>query len=153
MCFKGDKMQVSDINELTVFLLGDVHYGIPVRQVKEINQNFNITPVPGAPDYVRGAVNLRGQIVTVIDLRMRFGLQSSEITNITRNIVVSFEDEQVGLLVDSVEDITEVDQGRFQPPPANLGGIHRNFFLSAYKREEDLISVLDINEVLQVEES
>lgn len=145
-------MHINEINELTVFLLGEAHYGIPVRQVKEINQNFTITPVPGAPEYVRGAVNLRGQIVTVIDLRMRFDLEQSEIGDTTRNIVVSFGDEQVALLVDSVEDITAVDHALFQPPPANLGGVQGRFFLSVYKREEDLISVLNIAEVLAVEE-
>lgn len=145
-------MQITEIDELTVFLLGDVHYAIPVRQVKEINQNFQITPVPGSPEYVHGAVNLRGQIVSVIDLRMRFALEKSDINERTRNIVVSFGDEQVGLLVDSVEDIIEVDKERFQPPPANLGGVQGRFFLSVYKRDEDLISVLNIDEVLKNDE-
>ena len=145
-------MKISDIEEITVFVLGDIPYAVPVRQVREINQNFKITPVPGSPDCVHGTVNLRGQIVTVIDLRMRFGLEASEIDDKTRNIVVSYGEEQVGLLVDSVEDIIEVDSSRFQPPPANLGGIKGHFFLSVYKRDEDLISVIDIFEVLKIEE-
>ena len=101
---------VSDdqVTQWGTFRLGEEIYGVDVMQIREVLRYTEITPVPGAPYFVLGIINLRGNVVTVIDTRTRFGLTPGEIDNNTRIVIVEVDKQVVGMLVDSVADLEEV---------------------------------------------
>ena len=94
-----------EVLQWVTFQLEEETYGINVMQVREVLCYTEIAPVPGAPDYVLGIINLRGNVVTVIDTRSRFGLMQGEITDNTRIIVIESEHQVIGILVDSVAEV------------------------------------------------
>ena len=99
---------VQDERQLVVFRLSDESYGIDVGSTREIFHLQNITHVPNAPEYVEGVINLRGKVVPVIDLRKRFGVEASEATSDSRIVVVEYQGEDVGLIVDAVDEVLTV---------------------------------------------
>lgn len=137
--------------ELAVFRVGDMLCGIDISTVQEINKHLEMTTVYHAPRYVRGVLNLRGQIVTVIDLRNKFGLPSAEIHEEMRVVIVRSGGENIGFLVDGVDDVVIADPRELEPPPSNLGGISGDYFTSIYKTEDGLVALLDIEEILRKE--
>ncbi|MGB7390348.1 chemotaxis protein CheW, partial [Marinomonas sp.] len=94
-----------ELLQYLTFKLIDETYGINVLQIKEVLRYSEIAPVPGAPSYVLGIVNLRGNVVTVVDTRVRFGLPECTITDDTRIIIIEHDGEQIGLLVDAVQEV------------------------------------------------
>lgn len=137
--------------ELATFYVGEALCGMDILNVQEINKLMDMTNVPQAPDYVTGILNLRGQIVTVIDLGKKLGLSSTELTDATRNIIVNAGNEHVGLLVSSISDVVEAQWEKVEKPPANLGGLQGNFFKGVFKTQDRLIGILDVNHVLSEE--
>lgn len=113
---------------------------------------MDMTKVPQAPSYVTGILNLRGQIVTIIDLGKKLGLGSTEATSSARNIIVSSPGEHVGLLVTRLSDVVSAETDKIERAPANMGGIQGDFFSGVYKTEDKLIGILDVNKVLRLEE-
>ena len=107
-----------------------------------------MTSVPQAPDYVMGIINLRGQIVTVIDLGKKLGLDAIELTESSRNIIVNSRNESVGLMVSRISDVVEANWSKVENPPANIGGLQGVYFTGVYKTEESLIGILDADRVL-----
>jgi purine-binding chemotaxis protein CheW len=99
------------------YKLGDETYGINVMQVQEVLRHTEIAPVPGAPDYVLGIINLRGNVVTVIDTRSRFGLPSSDISDNTRIVIIESDDQVVGILVDSVAEVVYLRSSEIDSAP------------------------------------
>ncbi len=139
--------------ELTTFRVGDAIYGMDILRVQEINKLTDMTDVPQSQNYIKGIVNLRGQIVTVIDLSRKLGLDGCEVGSGTRNIIISSNDEYFGLLVDSIGDVVRAEWDRVEAAPANIGGVQGKFFNGVFKTERDLIGIIDVEEVLKVEES
>ncbi len=133
---------------VVTFYVGPLLLGLPIAQVREINRQLDFTPVPHAPPGVRGVVNLRGEVVTVLDLHHVLGLPSAEVTRQTRNLIVFYRGEVVGLLVDQVADILEVDLQAVTPPPANLHGAEGRFFRGVVPLEHDILVLLDLEEAL-----
>jgi len=120
-----------------------------ILKIQEINKLVEITPVPQAPAYVRGILNLRGQIVTVIDLCKKLGLPEAHVDKEeSRNIVVNSGSEYVGLLVERISDVVRAQWDDVQPPPANIGGVQGKYFEGIYKTENRLIGILNTEEVL-----
>jgi purine-binding chemotaxis protein CheW len=140
-----------NILELATFYVGESLCGINILNIQEINKNVDITHVPQAPAYVVGVLNLRGRIVTVIDLGEKLELSPININKKNRNIIVDSQDEQIGLLVDSISDVLLARSDRIEPAPANIGGVKGKFFKGVFKTEDKLIGVLDIEEVLKEE--
>ena len=134
--------------EFATFHVGRLLLGIDIRQTEEINRQLDLTPVPHAPACVRGVVNLRGEVVTVLDLRNILGLEPLALSAASRNVVVRNESEQVGLLVDRVADVVTVHPEEMEPPPANVSGVSGRFFKGVYKLESALLVVLDVETVL-----
>jgi purine-binding chemotaxis protein CheW len=136
--------------DLTTFNIGDACCGINILRVQEINKLTEVTCVPLAPDYVKGILNLRGLIITVIDVGKRLGLPSSEADEAKnqRNIIVYYENESIGLLVDSIGDVFRAENENIEKPPANVVGIQGQFFEGVLKTEKRLISILNLAEVL-----
>jgi len=137
--------------ELSTFYVGKALCGMDILKVQEINKLMEMTKVPQAPDYMVGILNLRGQIVTIIDLGQKLGLGSIEVNNDSRNIIVNTPGEHVGLLVSKISDVVMADPDRVEPAPANMNGIQGTFFTGVYKTENKLIGILNIKEVLRLE--
>ncbi len=135
--------------ELALFQIGDMLCGLDTRHVQEINHNFEITPVHRAPDYVRGVINLRGEIVTVIDLHQKFGIPPSEAHDDIQVVVVRYEEECIALLVDTIYDVIIAPHFDISAPPSNVDGISGSFISCIYRMEKDLVVVLDLDELLK----
>jgi purine-binding chemotaxis protein CheW len=138
--------------ELATFFVGDALCGMDILKIQEINKLMDMTKVPQAPSYVTGILNLRGQIVTIIDLGKKLGLGATEATPYSRNIIVNSPGEHVGLLVTRLSDVVSADTERVERAPANMGGIQGEFFSGVYKTDDKLIGILDINKVLRLED-
>jgi purine-binding chemotaxis protein CheW len=136
--------------DLSTFNIGDACCGINILRVQEINKPTEVTRVPLAPDYVKGILNLRGRIITVIDVGKRLGLPSSKADEAKKRrlIVVYFENESIGLLVDSIGDVFRAENENIEKPPANVVGIQGQFIEGVLKTETQLISILNLAEVL-----
>ena len=138
--------------ELTTFYVGDGLCGMDILNVQEINKHMEITKVPQAPECVMGILNLRGQIVTIIDLCKRLGLPSVENDGGGRNIIVNSDGEYIGLHVQQISDVVQADWESVEPPPANIGGVQGKYFEGVYKTEKSLIGILNVTEVLRDED-
>jgi len=145
------KKSTKNIIELATFYVGDALCGMDILKVQEINKLMEMTKVPQAPDYMIGILNLRGQIVTIIDLGQKLGLGKAELSNESRNIIVNAPGEHVGLLVTRISDVVMADPDKIEPAPANMSGLQGGFFTGVYKTENRLIGILDIKEVLRLE--
>lgn len=136
--------------EYVTFRVGDALVGVDICQVEEINRLVEVTSVPHAPKYIRGVINLRGDVVTVVDLRTVFGMVPVELSSQTRTVIVRSRDEQIGLLVDRIGDVVKARSDALDPPPANLGGLDGRLFKGVYKLEKELLVVLDVEAALVV---
>ncbi len=146
------KMTKRGVREYAIFNVGDIACGIDIDIVREINRNIKVTPVHLAPDYVRGVINLRGQIVTVIDVRNKFGLETLELHKDMRVLVVRCEDEDKGLLVDGVDDISAASEDMLEPSPSHISESVRKYLSGVYKRDDELVALLDVEKLLKKEE-
>ncbi|MDR3569384.1 MAG: chemotaxis protein CheW [Syntrophobacteraceae bacterium] len=125
---------------------GDL-FGMDVLRVREINRILDITPVPRAPVYVRGLVNLRGQTLTVFDLGIRLGLAPRPVTEESHNVVL--KQQLVGLLVDSIGNMAQCDELDVERCPANACSIEAKFIDGVVKLEEELLIVLRSEKLLE----
>lgn len=135
------------------FILGDEDYGIGILKVREIIGILEITAVPHTPDYIKGVINLRGRVIPVIDLRLKFGMQAKEYNERTCIIVVEVQGEDgpimVGMLVDSVSEVLNFAGAEIEPPPSfgsNLGGAENILGMAKVKGEVKIL--LDIDKVV-----
>ena len=136
--------------QLCTFYVGDGYFGIPVAQVQEVVRPQPITPVPLALKVVRGLINLRGQILTAIDLRYRLGLGEPGDPSKLMNVVVRTGDSPVSFLVDEIGDVVDVDEDTFEPPPETLQSEMRELIGGAYKLESRLLLALSAERTIAV---
>jgi purine-binding chemotaxis protein CheW len=135
------------------FLVGDGDFGVEISYVTEIIGIQDITGVPSTQSYVKGIINLRGTIVPVIDVRLRFGQSETEYTEKTCIIVVSMDEMSIGLLVDQVQDVLTIDDANIQPPPSNTENVS-NFFIKAIGRSQGKVEqLIDLNKIFEIEEA
>ena len=125
------------------FFLDDHYFGIDVLEVQEVIRYQEMTSVPLAPPVVRGLINLRGQIVTAIDLRRRLELPDRPDGELPVNVVVQTDDGSVSLLVDEIGDVLQVPEEAFERPPESLQGTARELIRGAYKLDNRLLLILD----------
>jgi purine-binding chemotaxis protein CheW len=137
--------------ELATFFVGDALCGMDILKVQEINKLIEMTRVPQAPEYVLGILNLRGEIVTIIDLGKKLGLKSTELSNKTRNIIVNSNEEHIGLMVEQISDVFQAEWEKVEAPPANIGGVQGKYFTGVFKTKDRLIGILDVEKVLEEE--
>jgi purine-binding chemotaxis protein CheW len=140
------------ITQLCTFRLGDLLLGIDVQQVQEVIRFQKMTRVPLAPRVVEGLINLRGQIVTAIDLRYRLGLPARDPESLPINVVIRTSDGAVSLLVDDIGDVVEVDDAHFEPTPPTLNSCLREAVHGVYKLEERLLLLLDVERAMSAVE-
>ncbi len=141
-----------NIRQFVEFKLGDEDYGIDILQVKTIERMMPITRVPKAPQFVEGVINLRGEIVPVIDLKKRFDLPLSETTDSTRIIIVSIDDITVGMIVDSATEVIQLSQDDIEPAPPITGSIDANYLDGVGKIDGRLLILLNVAKLLKPQE-
>jgi len=138
--------------QCVTFRLDEEIYGINVMLVQEVLRVTEIAPVPGAPSYVVGIINLRGNVVTVIDTRMRFGLPPREIDDSTRIVVIEAEKQTVGIIVDSVSEVVDVYSNEIESAP-NVGNDETARYIEGVvSRGEELLILVDLNKLLTDDE-
>jgi len=137
-------------DQLTTFWVAGHYFGVPVTVVQEVLRFQAMTRVPLAPPVVRGLINLRGQIVTAIDLRRRLGLPERAPERRPMNVVLRIEESAVSLLVDEIGEVMEVERRLFEPPPDTLRSFGRELVRGVYKLPEHLLLVLDANRAIDV---
>jgi purine-binding chemotaxis protein CheW len=138
---------------LIVFVLGSEEYGVEVDKVRTIERMQPMTRVPKVPAFINGVINLRGVVVPIIDLRARFGLDHAEYNDNTRIIIVAAEEFEVGLIVDSANDVIDLDSDEIDSPPEIVGGIKAKY-LDGIARigENRLLVLLNLERVLDKSE-
>ena len=134
--------------QYVTFRLAGETYGLNVMRIQEVLRYTEIAPVPGAPDYVLGIINLRGNVVTVIDTRRRFGLADGEVTDSTRIVVLEADEQVIGILVDAVAEVIYIRQSEIESAP-NVGNEESARFIQGVcNRENELVILVEFEKML-----
>ncbi len=142
----------SSVVQWVTFRLADEIYGINVMQVQEVLRVSEIAPVPGAPHYVLGIINLRGNVVTVIDTRIRLGLETTEVTDSTRIVIIEGAKHVVGILVDCVAEVVDLEMSEVESAP-NVGNDESAKYIQGVaSRDGELLILVDLNKLLTDQE-
>ena len=134
--------------QFATFYVGDILLGIDIRYVQEINRQLAVTRVPHAPPEVRGVINLRGDAAAVTDLRRGWDLPPADLTRDSRNLIVNFDGESIGLLVDRISDILTISEDQIEPPPANVSGLDGRLLAGVHTMKSSIVVLLDIEQAL-----
>lgn len=138
------------------FRLAEEEYGLVLLKVKEIMGLMSITKIPRTPEYIRGVINLRGKVIPVMDLRVKFGMEAIADTNETCIIVVDVSSKEssvlIGILVDSVSEVLDIAVGEIEETPEFGAEVDTDFLLGIGKTEERVIMLLDIDKVMSTGE-
>lgn len=129
--------------QFSTFFVADLFFGVDVLHVQEVLRSQHMTPVPQAPEVIEGLINLRGQIVTAIDMRRRLLLPPNTADQASMNMVVRTADGAVSLLVDEIGDVLDMDVSTYEQPPENLAPAARDLIRGVYKLKDRLLLVLD----------
>ncbi len=141
-----------ELRQFISFSVGEEEYGLELLRVKEVIRVRETTWLPKAPSFVKGIINLRGEVIPIIDLRDRFGLQVQEETPQTRVIVVEVEGRPMGMVVDSVNQVVRVPADQIDPPPPVLGGFSQEFITGVGKLDDKLVILLNADAILTMKE-
>jgi len=141
-----------ELRQFISFSVGEEEYGLELLRVKEVIRVRQITRLPKAPSFVKGIINLRGDVIPIIDLRDKFGLEAKEATATTRVIVVEVEAKLMGMVVDSASQVVRIPADQIDPPPPVLGGFSQEFITGVGKIDDRLIILLNSDAVLTAEE-
>ncbi len=144
---------MTDTHQYCTFFLDGHYFGLDVLKVQEIIRYQEMTRVPLAPPVVRGLINLRGQIVTALDLRRRLGLSDRPADQLPLNVVVQTNDGAISLLVDEIGDVLEVSEKSFERPPDTLAKPARELIRGAYKLPDRLLLILDTERAVNVSDN
>jgi purine-binding chemotaxis protein CheW len=137
--------------QMVSFGLGNEEFGIDILSVQEINRVIAITRVPNAPKYVEGVINLRGKIVPVVDLRKRFSIQPSALTDEARIIVIEIKGKIIGLMVDVVRQVLTINKNTIEPITSMMEGTATKFISGIVKLENSLVTILDTEKVVETD--
>jgi len=148
----ADESKAAEEIQLVVFSLGREEFAVEVTQVREIMRMEEITRMPKSPHFVEGIINLRGQIIAVVELAKRLNLETGERSGETRIIVVETEDIKVGMIVDSVSEVLRVAADAVEPSPTLATDISAAYLQGVLKQDNRLIILLDLTKVLSLEE-
>ena len=141
-----------EMKQLIGFKVGKEEYGLELLRVKEVVRMRQITWLPKAPLCVKGIINLRGDVVPIVDLRERFGLETCEYTAMTRVIVAEVEGQPVGMVVDSASQVMRVPADQIDPPPMMMGEAARDIITGVGKIDGKLIAMIDVDRILSMDE-
>lgn len=141
---------MAEAQQFCTFFLEGLFFGIEVEKVQEVIRYQEMTHVPLAPSVVGGLINLRGQIVTAVDMRRRLGLSERPKDQLPMNVVVRTEDGAASLLVDEIGDVVEVSEEAFEQPPETLKGEARDLVHGVYKLRDRLLLILNSEKMLEL---
>jgi purine-binding chemotaxis protein CheW len=130
------------------FTLSELSYALPIASVREINRLTTITPIPETPSYMAGVMNLRGKVIPIVDLRLRFGLPAAPYTRRTCIIVVDSEKGPAGLLVDSIDGVAHLTASQIEPRPEVAAHVQMSFVTGMGKLEKRVLILIDVTRVL-----
>ncbi|OVE81444.1 hypothetical protein BVY04_03330 [bacterium M21] len=146
------QLQMKDFVQVVSFKLHEEEYAIEITKAKEIILVEGVTRVPQMPDFIEGIINLRGNVIPVIDLRKRFGLPVSALDEQSRIVVTRMESKIIGLIVDSVSQVMKVPKSQIQEPPETIAGLAGEYLLGIGRVEERMILLLDTEKILKSNE-
>lgn len=138
---------LEEVSQVVSFEIGAEEYAVDILEVQEINRMVEITRVPTAPSYVEGVINLRGKVIPIIDLRLRFGLPATDRTTESRIVVVDVNRNVIGLIVDSVSEVLRIPNSLIEPPPNGKGG-GAEFHKGVGRMDNRLLILLDLKRLL-----
>src|SRR5271157_3241075 len=144
--------ETGELRQFISFSVGQEEYGLELLRVKEVIRVREITWLPKAPSFVKGIINLRGDVIPIIDLRDKFGLETREQTAQTHVIVVEVEGRLMGMVVDSASQVVRIPADQIDAPPPVLGGLSQEFITGVGKMDDKLVILLNIDAILTVDE-
>jgi purine-binding chemotaxis protein CheW len=147
-----ERTEAADVKQFIGFTVGEEHYGLELLRVKEVIRIRQITWLPKAPTFVKGIINLRGDLIPIVDLRDKFGLAARDYIATTRVIVVEVDAKIMGLVVDSASQVIRIPAADIDPPPPVLGGGAQEYISGVGKRDEELVVLLNVDSILSQEE-
>lgn len=146
--FELDEQEQVEAIQYIVVRLGEEQYGIDIRYIENIVRMQNMTRIPKVPDYLKGVINLRGEVLPVMSIRLRMGLAADEITRATRIIILNLEQEgNVGIIVDEVKEVVALEEQDVEKVTYDATDGAINFISGVGKRGNELISLLDLNAI------
>jgi purine-binding chemotaxis protein CheW len=150
--FESSQMSLDAQRLAVACFVGSALFGVDAEPVQEIVRVGHITPVHHAPEYVVGIMNLRGRIVTVIDLGLKLELERTNITPESRILIVEWKGEQVGLLIEQEGGVVAVDRSTMRTPPENVRGVHSTLLEGVFLTDGHLMALLDLTAVLEIQD-
>ena len=155
------------MSQYATFYLNDALFGINILHVRELNRQLSYTPVPDASEYIKGLLNLRGQVVTIFDLAKRLGYSESQITDRTRNMILRTDnetakyhangwlslkvgDDPIGFLIDEIGDVVDDLVYTIQPIPANLEYLNMEYITGVIELEKELLVLINIEKIFEI---
>ncbi|MBF0397428.1 MAG: purine-binding chemotaxis protein CheW [Desulfobacterales bacterium] len=141
-----------DFIQVVTFKLHTEEYAIEITKVKEIIWFKGVTRIPQVPEFIEGIINLRGNIIPVIDLRKRFNLSKAERNDQTRIMITRMETKIIGLIVDSVSEVMKINKSQIQEPPETIASLAGEYLLGIGKVKDRMITLLDIEKILSASE-
>jgi len=151
MLKSAEKTDISSM-QIVCFKIGSEEYGIEILKVQEILKLPKITKLPRSADYILGVIDLRGQVIPIIDLSKRFAIDDREFSGSLRGIVIDIGGKKVGLAIDSVSHVIRVEGKDIEPPPPIVKGISGRYIIGIAKVENRFIVILDINQIFSNDE-
>lgn len=145
-------MTAADLREYLTFTLGDEEYGVDILKVQEIRGYDTVTKIPDAPAFIKGVINLRGTIVPVVDLRIKFHLGTADYNQFTVMIILNIEKRVVGVVVDSVSDVMHLSAENIRPAPEFGGAMDTRFITGLGTLEDRMLILVDIEKLLRSED-
>lgn len=141
-----------NIIQLISFLLEDVEYGVDISSVHQIMRVSDITRLPNTPDYIKGVINLRGNVIPVVDVKERFGFPKADITELSRIIVIETFSKLIGLTVDNVHQVVRIPENNVDPPAALIEGVSEDFIYGIGRLRDRLIVILNLEKIIIFED-
>jgi purine-binding chemotaxis protein CheW len=148
---KQDTTELS-AGEYLTFILGGEEYGIEILKVQEIRGYEAVTKIANTPDFIKGVINLRGSIVPIVDLRIRFNLNLVEYNEFTIVIILSFNKRTIGIVVDGVSDVLDLNQSQISPVPELVSNIDTKYLLGLGSVDERMLILVDIEQLMSSQE-
>lgn len=142
-------MDSNSSNKYVIFKLGEECYGVSIKNVISIERESKTTRIPNSPDYITGLINLRGDVIPVINLRKKLGMEENSLDNNSRIIIVKEKDVVIGLTVDSSSEVLEIEDENIDKPPATEDNQYIEYIKGIGKKDDRLVIMLDIEKTLE----
>lgn len=143
---------MGEVSQFVAFRVGSEEFAVDIKRVKEIIRVREATRIPRTPPFIQGVINLRGDVIPVIDLRKRFEVEAAGVTGETRTMIVEMGEGLVGLIVDAVTEVLPIDGDDVEPPPNNVAGLKAEYLAGVGKVNGRLLIILEIDKLLTSEE-